>query len=40
MRKVESPPNPTAKKTETLAYGGGQRFGPCYKTVVINWVFH
>jgi hypothetical protein len=29
IRKVEIVPNPTAKKTETLAYGG-ERFGPCF----------
>jgi hypothetical protein len=31
MRKVERAPNLNAKKrAETLAYGGGQRFGPCF----------
>ena len=31
MRKVERAPNPNAKKrADTLAYGGGQRFGPFF----------
>ncbi len=34
MRKVERAPNLNAKKrAETLAYGGGQRFGPGSKNV-------
>lgn len=36
MRKVERAPNPNAKKrADTLAYGGGQRFGP----FLFNWMY-